>query len=421
MRKKHAALPVAALVVAMGLAGCTSGPQSANGGGDGKTITWEGFSGDKTVQPIIDEFEKENPGTTVKFTGLPYPQILTQINTQLVSKTAGDIVTVFPGEGNPIAVQTLAKNKYLADLSSQSWTKSFTSAQKQVMGTDGKVYLAANNYTIIPAIYNSQALTAVGAKAPTTFSDVLALCAAAKSKGKVAYAMAGATGGTALYLPYALTSTLVYGPDSKFSEDQADGKATFSDSKWTDALDQVTQMNKAGCFSKSPNGVSLDTAQTQVAKGDAVGIVTVGNQIATIQGKAASGTTFETAAFPATDNSSDTYLPVALGAGYGVNANSKNQALAKKFIEFFMSKNGIDSAIKSGSIFPSISNGTFTHDKVLDGVLEQAAGTKTTAFPDQLWPNSNVQQVTTNQLQNILGGTTSSSAALEQMDKAYNQ
>ncbi len=140
--------------------------------------------------------------------------------------------------------------------------------------------------------------------------------------------------------------------------------------------------------------MNLDTAQNQVAKGDAVGIVTVSNQIATIQGKAASGTKFETAAFPATDTAADTYLPVGLGAGYGVNAKSKNQALAKKFINYFMSKQGIDSAIKNGSIFPSIADGDFAHDAALDGVLDQASGDKTVSFPDQLWPNANVQQVT---------------------------
>ncbi len=161
---------------------------------------------------------------------------------------------MFPGQGNPIAVQTLAKNKYLADLSSEDWAKSFTSSKKEVMGTGGKVYLAANNYTIIPAIYNSSALSDVGEQAPKTFDDVLSLCSAAKAKGKVAYALAGASGGTNLYLAYALSASLVYGPDSSFAKDQAAGKASFADSKWDTVLSKYTQLEKAGCFSSSPLG-----------------------------------------------------------------------------------------------------------------------------------------------------------------------
>ena len=419
MRRRYAALPIAALAVALGMTGCSSGPQASSG--DDKTITVEGFSGDKTMPTLISQFEAQNPGVKVNFTGLPYPQILTQINTQLVSGTAPDVVTVFPGEGNPIAVQTLVKGNYLADLSSQSWTSSFNDVKKRVMGADGKVYLAANNYTIIPATYNKQALSDVGATPPTTWSSVLSLCSAAKAKGKVAYAMAGATGGTALYLPYALAATLVYGPNPNFSADQAAGKASFSGSKWADVLSKVDEMSKAGCFSKDSLGVSLDVAQTQVAKGDALGIVTVSNQIATIQGKAASGTTFETAAFPATDNAADTYLPVGLGAGYGVNAKSKHLDIAKKFIEYFMSKEGVQTAIKAGSIFPSVPVGDFAHNAALDGVLAQAAGDKTTAFPDQFWPNSSVGQVTTDGLQKVLGGSASPSSVLAQMDSAYKQ
>ena len=441
MRKRSAIVPAAVLAFAVALTACSSTSSSSpasssgsssgsaassssaggNSGGQNITLTMEGFSGDSLIPPLTAEFEKQNPGVTVKFTGLPYPQILTQINTQLVSGTAPDIMTVFPGEGNPITVQTLAKNNYLADLSSSSWVSGFDATKKQVMGVDGKVFFTTNNLTIIPAIYNTQALAAVGAKAPTTYSDVLALCATAKSKGKVAYALGGAAGGNFYFLFYSLTASLVYGPNPNFAADQAAGKVKFTTSQWTAALQKFDDMNKAGCFSKSPLGTSLDVAQGQVAKGDALGIVTVSNQLPSIEEKATSGTTFQSAAFPATDTASDTYLPVGLGAGYGINAKSKNLDMAKKFVDFYMSKTGIQIAVKAGSIFPSVDGGSYTHDAALDGVATQAATGKTVGFFDTQWPNANVNKVFNDETQKLVDGSSSITDILTQMDNAYSE
>lgn len=414
MRKKILAVTTA-LALGAGLAGCATG----QAGGDGKTLTISGIAGDATINAVAKAFEAENPGVSVKFTGIPWPTVLTQINTELSSGTAADIVQVFPGLGNPIAVKTLAPNGYLADLSGQSWTSHFSGVNRDMLGANGKVYFAANNFTIIPAVYNQQALAAVGAKAPTTWSEVKSLCETAQAAGKVAYALAGAADGTGLFIPYALTSSLVYGPDPEFAKKQAKGSVSFSDSAWSEALTKELELVKAGCFTKDPTGVSTDQAQDQVAKGDALGLITVSPQIATIQSKAAKGTTFEAEAFPATDNPAETYLPVGLGAGYGVNAKSKNEALAKKFIEFYMSKKGIATAIDAGSIFPSYADNSFTYGAALAGVAKQAVSDKTSSFPDQLWPNSTVNQVTNDELQKLLTGSDTVESALKQMDKAF--
>jgi raffinose/stachyose/melibiose transport system substrate-binding protein len=320
MLKKSVTLPVAALALTLGLAGCsTDGPDQPAEGGD-TTLTLSGWSGDETMEAIIAQFEADNPGVTVEFTGLPWPTILTQINTELVSGTASDVVVVFPGNGNPITAQTLAKGDYLVDLSDRPWVSQFNDANQTVMGADGKVLMVANNFTIIPATYNTQALEAVGAKAPSTWSEVLDLCSAAQAKGKVAYAMAGLAGGTYNYLPFALSATLVDGPNPDFAAQQAAGDVTFSASEWTTTLGKYVEMLDAGCFTKDALGTSLEIAQEQVAKGDAVGIVTVSNQLADVERLAPEGSSFETAALPATDDPSQTVLPVGLGAGYGINA-----------------------------------------------------------------------------------------------------
>lgn len=407
--------------VALLLTGCSSGTQANQDTKGESTISWSGFTGDPVAEALIKKFEEKNPGTNIKFTGLPFPQILSQTSTELLSGTASDIVTVFPGEGGPTTVQTLVKSNYLEDLTAQSWTKNFSDSSKKMMGTDGKVYFGANNSTIIPAIYNDQALKAVGASAPTTYSKVLELCKAAKGAGKVAYALAGLSGGNLHLIPYALTATLVYGENPNFVDEQAGGKANFSDSQWRAALQKYKEMNDAGCFTANALGTSGDVAQAQVVSGDAVGMVNVSNAIAYLETAAPQGTTFSTAAFPATDDASQTVLPVALGAGYGVNAKSKNKDLAMKFMDFIMSDEGMQVAVDVGKVFPSQPVANYKPTPALAGVAEQAQGKKIAAFPDQTWPNSVVAQTFSDELQKFLGGQASQEDVLKAMDEAYKQ
>ncbi|MFE1646124.1 ABC transporter substrate-binding protein [Microbacterium sp. P01] len=423
MRKATAAaLPVVALTtLALGLAGCSSGPQSGSGGGsDGDTVlTMSAWADDDIAAALIKKFEADNPGVTIDYTGLPWPGITTQINTELVSGTASDIVVVFPGNGGPIAAQVLAKGNYLADLSDAEWVGNYNDANKAVMGADDKILMGSNGFTIIPAVYNTQALEAVGATAPTTWSEVLDLCSTAKAQGKVAFALGALAGGNYNYLPYALSATLVYGPNPDFVEQQTSGDASFSDSEWTTVLDKYRELTDAGCFSADATGTSLEVAQGQVAKGEALGIVTVSPQISAIEEMAPEGTTFETAAFPATDDASETVLPVGLGAGYGVNAKSEHIDLAKKFVDFYLSEEGLNIALTTGSMFPSAPVDGFAAPEALAGVTEQAQGDKTFSFPDQTWPNAVVNQTYVDGLQAFLGGQTSASDLLKQMDDAF--
>ncbi|WP_210481106.1 ABC transporter substrate-binding protein [Naasia sp. SYSU D00948] len=383
-------------------------------------LTVSGFAGDPTAEPLIEAFEEENPGVTVEFTALPFPGILTQINTELVSGNASDVVAVFPGNGNPIAVHALAKGDYLADLSGSDWVGNYNDANKAVMGTDGEILMGANAFTIIPAIYNTQALEAVGATPPTTFSEVLALCDTAKSNGKVAYALAGVAGGNYPYVAYALYATLVHGANPDFVAEQASGDASFSDSEWTTVLSKYREMVDAGCFTADATGTSVDVAQGQVAKGEALGIVTVSPVITAIADAAPEGTTFQTAPFPATDDASETFLPVGLGAGYGVNAKSKNIDLAKKFVDFYMSDAGLKIAVELASIYPSAPVEGYTPPESLAGVAEQAQGDQTASFPDQTWPNAVVNQTYLDGLQAFIGGQTTAEDLLAQLDSAYN-
>jgi raffinose/stachyose/melibiose transport system substrate-binding protein len=58
---------------AAALTGCSSGA----GGADSKTVTFLSWDNQQTIKPVLDEFEKENPGYTVKASyAPPVPQYI---------------------------------------------------------------------------------------------------------------------------------------------------------------------------------------------------------------------------------------------------------------------------------------------------------------------------------------------------------
>ena len=155
MRKRTAATSIVTVTaLALSLTACAS-DSGESAASDSQTITWSGWAGDEVAEALIAQFEADHPGVSINHTGLPWPDILTQISTELVSGTASDIVAVFPGNGNPITVDTVAPGGYLEDLTSQPWASSFSPANQRMMEVDGKIYMGANNVTILPAVYNS--------------------------------------------------------------------------------------------------------------------------------------------------------------------------------------------------------------------------------------------------------------------------
>ena len=74
-----------------------------------------------SIEDVVKAFEAANPGVKVSFTTSGADQYQQQIRTQLASGTAPDVMSVWPGNGNPGATYVLAKPGYLLDLSDQPW------------------------------------------------------------------------------------------------------------------------------------------------------------------------------------------------------------------------------------------------------------------------------------------------------------
>jgi len=111
-------LPVALVAVAALVAGCGSSseskaPAAADAGPETGTISFVGTDNAETYQPVIKAFEAKNPGIKVTYTQIPFDQFNATMQQRLSAKDTGiDVYTV-----DEPRVSQLAAKGFLADLS----------------------------------------------------------------------------------------------------------------------------------------------------------------------------------------------------------------------------------------------------------------------------------------------------------------
>lgn len=418
MNTRNLTVLVAATTAAALLAACSGGTKaSGSGGGGSKTLTLASVD-QGSVEDVVKAFEKANPGVKVRYTTSGADQYQQQIRTPLASGTAPDVLSVWPGNGNPGATHVLAKPGYLRDLSGQAWAAKMPEAIKSVAQYDGKTYTAIFGQNGIGAVYNQQALDKAGLTAPDTWTKLLDFCRAAKAKGTPAFALGNQDNWVTQLVLYALVATTVYGPDRDFDAKMQAGQATFARSPWTTALDKYLTMEKTGCFQKNPLGTNYEASQQLAASGKTLGIVQGNWVIALLKQKNPQGT-FTLKALPATDDPAETNVPAAAGAGYGVNAKAKNPELALKFVNFVMSPEGMNLFVKKQGGLPSLPDTGFAADPSLAELSRFIKANRTVPFMDQLWPNAKVQQTMLSGLQEIFSGQSTPAKLLAEMDADY--
>ncbi|MEV6304849.1 extracellular solute-binding protein [Actinoplanes sp. NPDC051861] len=413
MKKVLAALAAASL-----LAACSSGTNANSGSsGDNQTLTIASVD-QGSIEPLVEAFKAANPGVTINLTTSGADAHQQQIRTQLASGTGPDVMSVWPGNGNPGATYVLAKPGYLLDLSDRPWASRLPESFQKLAQYEGKTYNGLFGLNGIGAVYNDEAMTKAGLTAPGTWTDLLAFCKAAKDKGTPAYALGIQDNWVTQLAAYALVATTVYSADKEFDTKMAAGQATFAGSPWTTAMAKYEEMNSAGCFQRSPLSTSYEASQTLAATGKTLGIIQGNWVVALLKGKNPSGK-FTMKALPATDDAAQFLMPAAAGMGYGVNAKAKNKELAIKFVDFVMSPQGMKTITEAQGSLPTLPDAGTTVDPGLAELTTFVNDNRTVPFMDQLWPNAKVQQTLLSGLQEVFSSQATADEVLKDMDTDY--
>ena len=419
----HRSLVAMTVVGAVILAGCSTSSSSGGSAGAGQstgslTINW--VSQEQVgLRPVLAAFEKANPGIHVSVTYLANDDLQARTRTELAAGTGPDITFVNAANGNPLTIDQLAQNGYLSDLSSQPWVSQIPEAIRGATQVDGKTLYLPMSVSQIGILLNMATLKQVGGTVPTTYSGVLQLCQEAVSHGK--FAFNDASGDIfAIMLPYALVATNVYAHDAQFDKQQQAGKASFSTSAgYRQSLDQLVQMNKAGCFGRGAAADSLASAENDVANGSSVGAI----QISGAYGgyvSVAPHADLKAFPMPATNDPSETRISAGAGGGAALNSKSNNKKLAIKLIDF-MATQPMERlyAAGLGGAEPALPGSGYQASPTVSSLVTLYNEDKVGPLLDQNWPNPEVQQVLLSGIQSLLNGSASVSTVLSEMDAAY--
>ncbi|NWF25862.1 extracellular solute-binding protein [Streptomyces sp. PKU-EA00015] len=198
-RRAFAVIAVIAVVLPLSACGGGSGPGAADGSGkiEGKVegeITFQTWNLQANFKDyfngLIAEFEKQNPGTEVKWVDRPAEGYADKISADAAGGTLPDVVNVSPDLVAPLAKAGLALD---LDKAAPQYKKEYLPGAWQaheVPGVEG-TYAFPWYLNTGPLFYNKRLLKEAGLdpeKPPTTYGEVFdyGLKTAEKSKGKVA-------------------------------------------------------------------------------------------------------------------------------------------------------------------------------------------------------------------------------------------
>ena len=223
------------------------------------------------MQKVVNGFERKYPKVQIALSGVNALDLTTALTPLIQAGNPPDLAYAAPGRVSPYAVESVASK--LVSLTGP-WTKQLPSVfQSPEIGYDSKArdYLAAP-LGIAPegVIYNQSIFASLKLHIPTTFSQLLGLCAKINAAGKTPLGFAEPVLTPFVYLDEA-APLFVFGKDPNWIAQRVARKVSFSTSAgWRKVITNWQAMIKAKCFSPGASGQGLTQDIAGMAHGTTV-------------------------------------------------------------------------------------------------------------------------------------------------------
>jgi raffinose/stachyose/melibiose transport system substrate-binding protein len=371
------------------------------------------------LQAEANAFMKKYPKIHVKMEEIPDANYNAVVKTALQGGGGPDLYRSSAGTGDNAAAQTFGRAGLAANLAGQPWVSKIPpNAAGYYVGK--KLYGLPMDFTTYAYIYNVADLQKWGVKPPTSLTQALAYCAAAKSHGGVAFAIAGAVPANTGVYAMLLAQADVYAKQPNWDTLRAHGKVRFATTKgWVQALNDFIKMNNAGCFEPGASGAGFDQLTTLLGSQQAGAVGSPTFSIPTIE--SAAHLTLNT--FGAFGSAGYGGVLGNFGNGVSLNPHSKHVALDDAFLAFLAGGVGqhVFATVDDAPSFNQIKNGTIPAGLGLSGVaksLKTQAEAGTISWPPASW-NQATYAALGQGVQGLLTGQTTVSAVLKSMDQAW--
>lgn len=326
IKKRVIASIVAVSATALALTGCSAGSDSSAGGS--KTITFLSWDTQTVMQPMIDLYEKQNPGYKVDVSyAPPVPQYISKLQTMLSANDAPDVFIITAENKTQLMDNGLVK-----DLSGLSWTSNLADAARAAYTKDGKLYGSATGSWGGGILVNKDILAKYGfTTPPKTWDDFLAMCKKLKDDGINPFLEAGDG------VPVTLAA-LIGVQNQKIGGDVTNkiwaGKTTFAKA-WTPAIQDWYKMYSEGLVPRTVAGLTGDQVNQEFEQGQ---VAMMGTGSWGLSGVQQAAPNLKLEFWPVPSASGENFWCGAVNPGLAINAKSKNVAAAEKFLEFMQTK-----------------------------------------------------------------------------------
>jgi raffinose/stachyose/melibiose transport system substrate-binding protein len=420
-RSVLAAALAAAAVVAV--AGCGGSGQSGASGR--RTLTLWHYEGPTSAMGVawneaIKQFESTHPGVKVRFEEKGFEQIQQNASMILNSSGAPDIMEY--NKGNATA-GLLSRQGLLTDLTDQAsrrgWDKLLSSSlqttarydSKGIMG-GGKWFGVPNYGEYVMVYYNKDAFAQHNLQVPTTFDQFVSVLDAFKQAGVTPISVGGAE-----YPAQQIFYELALSRADRAWVDNYElyqGKVNFHDQAFTYAANTFSDWVKKGYVAKNSAGIKAEDMGVAFEQGKFPIMISgswwygrLVNEIKNFR--------WGTFLFPG-----NSLHPGSSGNLWVVPSKSKNKDLAYDFIDITMKQDVQNLLGNSGGIPVAADASKITDPKnreLIDGFTEVSKRDGLAFYPD--WPAPGYYNVLVAGVQELINGTRSPGAVLDEIAKPY--
>ncbi|MFH5183851.1 extracellular solute-binding protein [Paenibacillus sp. TAB 01] len=348
MRTIRGAGLVLAITQLGGLAACTnpdegsfngSAPGAATDAGQHVTLTLQTLQSDKgspaytMEEKIVNDFMKLHPNIQIQFDRLNTEQQKIKLKTQAASGEVADITMVNPGAQMKPYVDSgvLAP---LNDIVDEELRKTFHPEVLSYYTFDEKLYALPYNLNVAGIFYNKEVFAKEGLAVPHTFEELLDTAQKLKDKGHIPMAIGAKDRWTTSFLFMNILQRL--NGRAGFLQDVLQGRRTFNDPVFVQALSELQRMIQAGVFEEGATSVDSLTASGLFRSGRAAMYYIGTWEIPKIEISPEVRGRIGLIKFPTVAGKGDPNdMIIAPGTAYALSAKGKHMPESKLFLKYF--------------------------------------------------------------------------------------
>ena len=344
-KKKVVSFLLSSMLMAGILAGCSSKEQATSGGStkskDKEKLTFliDNQTQLDGINAIIAAFEKKNNIKVEIETRPGGSEGDNIIKTRLATGDMTDLVWNNSGS----QLQALNPEQNFVDLSKESFMQNIMDDYKKAVSSNGKVFGIPGTPTNAGGwLYNKKVYAELGLSVPKTWGELMANNEKIKQAGKTAVIATYKDTWTSQVI-FLADNYNVLAEDPNFADDYTANKAKIATTPAAlRSFEKLAEVYKKGYLNKDFLATGYDAGLKMLADGTGVQYPMITFALANIAATSPDKMQ-DIGFFPQPSDSADKNgLTVWMPAGIFINKNSEHIDAAKKFLEFYVSQEGID-------------------------------------------------------------------------------